>query len=65
MSHTKITYVSYTEKNGFVWRKRTQGSLISISLQTRNSNGAHQRSLYITLRFYELEKVDLDLLPID
>lgn len=61
MTHTKIMHVSYTSKNGYVWRKRIKGDVISISLQTRNSTEARQRSLHMSLRYHELDKVALPL----
>lgn len=55
MTHTKITHTSYTEKNGYVFRKRTKGGVLSISLQTRDPMEATHRASAMTIRFLNLE----------
>ncbi|WP_243806760.1 tyrosine-type recombinase/integrase [Klebsiella sp. HSTU-Sny5] len=55
MNPSKIKHTSYTEKNGYVWRKRTTGGSLSISLQTRDENEAIFRANALTLRFLSVE----------
>ncbi|HCT9982770.1 TPA: tyrosine-type recombinase/integrase [Enterobacter hormaechei] len=57
--NAKIEHTSYTEKNGFVWRKRYQKSMLSVSIRTKEPVEAIQRSARMTLRFLELEKVQI------
>lgn len=37
---TKITNCSYTDKNGYVWRKRFKNTTLSNMLKTRDHNEA-------------------------
>lgn len=54
---TKITHTSYTQKDGYIWRKRTDGGTISISLQTRNDSEAISRAALMSIRFIELSAI--------
>ncbi|MDF3680442.1 hypothetical protein P3S38_25965 [Enterobacter hormaechei] len=47
-------------KNGYVWRKRCQSGMISISIKTREPQEALQRATRMHLRFLELEKAQLN-----
>lgn len=57
---TKIEHTSYTEKNGYVWRKRCQSGMITVSIKTREPQEALQRATRMHLRFLELEKAQLN-----
>ncbi len=50
---TKIEHTSYTEKNGYTWRKRFAGTTMSIALLTRDHNTAVRRSTLLTMKFME------------
>ncbi len=56
----KIEHTSYTDENGYVWRKRCQSGMISISIKTREPQEALQRATRMHLRFLELEKAQLN-----
>lgn len=59
MSITKIMHTSYTEKAGYVWRKRYTSSTLSIALQSKEAAEAAKRSAMMSIRFIELERLGL------
>lgn len=52
---TKIEHTSYTEKAGYVWRKRFSSKTLSIALQTSDHAEALPRAAAMSMRFIELE----------
>ncbi|ELP3919293.1 phage integrase SAM-like domain-containing protein [Escherichia coli] len=51
---TQVMHTSYTKKAGYVWRKRYDSNILSVSLQTQDESIATQRSAMLTIRFMEL-----------
>lgn len=51
---TKIEHTSYTEKAGYVWRKRFASKTLSIALQTSEYGEALPRAAAMSIRFIEL-----------
>lgn len=56
---TKVIHTSYTDKAGYVWRKRYAANTISIALQTNKPELAKTRSAQLTIRFMQLEQLDV------
>ncbi|HCK0320601.1 TPA: hypothetical protein NQG77_000223 [Salmonella enterica subsp. enterica serovar Infantis] len=50
---TKISNCSYTDKNGYTWRKRYKNSTLSIMLKTRDHNEALKCATLMTMKFLE------------
>lgn len=50
---TKIADCSYTDKNGYVWRKRFKNTTLSIMLKTRDHNEALKNATLMTMKFLE------------
>ncbi|KUP99317.1 hypothetical protein AWI06_21410 [Enterobacter hormaechei subsp. xiangfangensis] len=50
---TKISDCSYTDKNGYTWRKRFKNSTINIVLKTRDHNEALKNATLMTMKFLE------------
>lgn len=50
---TKITDCSYTQKNGYVWRKRFKNSTLSIMLKTHDHNEGLKNATLMTMKFLE------------
>ncbi|WP_369136416.1 tyrosine-type recombinase/integrase [Klebsiella variicola] len=59
MSNTKVAHTSYTEKAGYVFRKRVKGGTLSISIQTKEALIAFRRSQAMQIRVLELEPLSL------
>ncbi len=51
--NTKITNTSYTAKNGYVWRKRFDKSMLSISLKTHDYTIGLKRCTLMNMKFTE------------
>lgn len=50
---TKISDCSYTDRNGYTWRKRYKNSTINIVLKTRDHNEALKNATLMTMKFLE------------
>lgn len=57
--NTQVEHTSYTDKAGYVWRKRYIKNTLSIALQTKEHGEAFSRSSAMTLRFMELEILEI------
>lgn len=56
---TPVIHTSYTEKAGYVWRKRYASNTLSVALHTKAPAEATRRSSLLTIRFMQLETLDV------
>lgn len=56
---TRFLHTSYTQKNGFTWRKRYSGTTISISLLTHDYELGMGRASSLTIKFLECQPVGM------
>lgn len=59
MKPSKIPHVSLNVKNGYVWRKSYSKKVMEVALQTREESVAVQMGASMTIRFMELEALDV------
>ncbi|MGK3224017.1 hypothetical protein ACCW94_02855 [Enterobacter soli] len=52
---TQVIHTSYTEKAGYVWRKRYASNTLSVALHTKSPAEATRRSASLSIRFMQLE----------
>ncbi|MDX7122038.1 hypothetical protein [Enterobacter hormaechei] len=64
MNHTNVKQTSYSEKNGYVWRKLYQKQALSISMQTRDEVEAAKRSALMEIRFMQLAQLAVPFVAI-
>ncbi|WP_333010379.1 tyrosine-type recombinase/integrase [Kluyvera sichuanensis] len=56
---TQIAHKQYTEKKGFLWRKRYEKETLCIHLRTRDDELAVKRVAALTIRFIELKALNV------
>ena len=59
MVHIRFKYVSYTKNDGWMWRKKVEGKLMSVSLKTHNESRASHLALTMTARYLQLKQLAL------
>ncbi|MGK8543588.1 tyrosine-type recombinase/integrase [Enterobacter cloacae] len=52
-------HISFTERDGYVWRKRHAKQMLWIGLSTRDKNVAQKRAAQLTVRFIQLKPLGL------
>lgn len=58
--NTQVEHTSYTDKAGYIWRKRFGKNTLSIALQTKEVGEASRRSASMTMRFMQLELLNIE-----
>ncbi|EKS6941277.1 hypothetical protein OSG45_004039, partial [Enterobacter roggenkampii] len=56
---TQSLHISFTERDGYVWRKRHAKQMLWIGLSTRDKNVAQKRAAQLTVRFIQLKPLGL------
>ncbi|CAM4448285.1 hypothetical protein KLAF111653_24020 [Klebsiella africana] len=59
MNTAKIPHVSLTTKDGYVFRKRYQTGTLYLALRTKEAAIASQRGAAVSIRYLELEPLNL------
>lgn len=56
---SQCLHISFTEKNGYTWRKRIDGKIVDVSLRTRELSVAQKRALVLMVHFLKLKNLSL------
>lgn len=59
MIHAPSMHLSFTRKDGWMWRKKIGGRVLSVTLKTREKGIAATRANALTVRFIQLKGVHL------
>lgn len=59
MNTAKIPHVTLTTKDGYVYRKRFASKTLYLALRTKEEQQAMQRGAAVSIRFLELEPLNL------
>ncbi|HEP0588680.1 TPA: hypothetical protein ACW7QF_001905 [Klebsiella aerogenes] len=59
MNTAKIPHISLTKKDGYVFRKRYQDGTFYLALRTKEEQQAMQRGAAVSIRYFELEALNL------
>lgn len=62
MKLTRFPYISHTDKDGFVWKKRIDGNTIYISLKTRDLKTAQARGVSLTGKWVMCKPLNLSFM---
>ncbi|MEG6294183.1 site-specific integrase [Enterobacter hormaechei] len=56
---TQSLHISFTERDGYVWRKRHAKQMLWVGLSTRDKTVAQKRAAQLTVRFIQLKPLGL------
>lgn len=56
---TQSLHISFTERDGYVWRKRHAKQMLWVGLSTRDKSVAQKRAAQLTVRFIQLKPLGL------
>lgn len=56
---TQSLHISFTERDGYVWRKRHAKQVLWVGLSTRDKSTAQKRAVQLTVRFIQLKPLGL------
>lgn len=56
-----IQHTTLVKGKGYIWRKRHDGGMLTIHLQTYDVNDAQKRAAQMTLRYIQLSQFDVPL----
>jgi len=62
MKLTRFPYISHTDKDGFVWKKRIDGNTIYISLKTKDLKTAQARGVSLTGKWVMCKPLNLSFM---
>ncbi|SXD86837.1 tyrosine-type recombinase/integrase [Klebsiella quasivariicola] len=56
---SQCLHISFTEKNGYTWRKRIDGKIVDVSLRTRELSVAQKRAAQLMVHFLKIKTLSL------